>query len=141
MKKPVLASLLLATGLASCNHKGPDPSPPQLYGSTWDLSARTVATTDATGTTTTTTKAVPSGAYSIVYPGDGTYRLLTGGATATGKCEYDGKTITLYNTVGLGPAQTRVLTVAAITATQLVTVEKTQDSANAYLSTDTYTRL
>jgi hypothetical protein len=138
--KHFLPAALLFTALGGCNDKGPGPSPPELYGSTWDLSARTLAITDATGTTTTTT-AVPSGSFSIAYPGDGTYRLLTGGATATGKCEYDGKTITIYNTVGFGAAQTRVMTVSALTATQLVTVEKTQDSGSSYTSTDTYTRL
>ena len=100
---------------------------------------RTVVATPASGTPTTTTSNVVSGAFSIVYPGDGTYRLLTGGATATGKCDYDGKTITLYNTVGA--SQTRVMTIKSLTDTQLVTEEKTQDATTYYTSTDTYTRL
>lgn len=80
-----------------------------------------------------------SGAYSITYPGDGTYRLLTGGATAAGNCDYDGKTITLYNTAG--SSQARVLAVSTLTTTQLVTVEKTQDATNCYPTTSTFTRL
>ena len=140
MKHLSLISVLLLSGLlTNCNDKGPGPTPPQLYGSTWSLSSSTVVQTDQSGTTTTTTSTVPSGAYSIYYPGDGTYRLTTGSATATGGCVYDGKTITLTTTVG--SSQTRVMTVSSLTTTQLVTVEKAQAAGSAYTTTSTYTRL
>jgi hypothetical protein len=140
MKHLFLASSLLLSGLlTSCHDKGPGPMPPQLYGSTWDLSSSTIVLTDPTGTTTTNTSTVPSGTYSITYPGDGTYRLTTGGATATGGCVYDGSTITLSTTVGASP--NRVMTVSALTTAQLVTVEKTQAAGSSYTTTSTYTRL
>jgi hypothetical protein len=132
-------AFLLAGILAGCKNNNPAPIPPQLTGSIWSLSSRTVVATDPSGTPTTTTSSVASGAFSIRYPGDGTYHIMTGGATATGKCDYDGKTITLYNTVGANP--TRVMTIKSLTDTQLVTEERTQDPTTYYMSTDTYTRL
>jgi hypothetical protein len=140
MKHHFLATALgLISLLASCKNKEPAPVPPQLYGSTWSLTTRTVVAMPASGTPTTTTSSVVSGAFSIVYPGDGTYHLMTGGATATGKCDYDGKTITLYNIVGA--THTRVMTITSLTATELVTVEQGQDATTSYSTTDTYTRL
>jgi hypothetical protein len=140
MRYHLLAPALLLTSLlAGCKNGHPAPIPPQLTGSTWSLSSRTVVATGPSGTPTTTTSSVVSGAFSIRYPGDGTYHIMTGGATATGKCDYDGKTITLYNTVGAN--QTRVMTIKSLTETQLVTEEQTQDPTTYYTSTDTYTRL
>ncbi|NML65153.1 hypothetical protein HHL22_08040 [Hymenobacter sp. RP-2-7] len=139
MRKHLLALAFLTSLLAGCKRDNPAPLPPPLYGSTWSLTTRTVVATGPSGTPTTTTSSIASGAFSIVYPGDGTYRLMTGGATATGKCDYDGKTITIYNTVGA--SQTRVMTIKSLTDTQLVTEEKTQDATTYYTSTDTYTRL
>jgi hypothetical protein len=129
------AGLLL---LAGCTRNNPDPSPPQLYGSTWNLTQQTVIATDPGGITTTVTTTVPAGALSYQFPGNGTYKLITATATADGPCEYDGKTITLQNTVGSSP--TRVLKVSTLTTSQLVTVEDNQTSAGTYHTTSTFTR-
>ncbi len=135
--KYFLPTALLLMALASCHDKGPGPAPPQLYGSTWNLSSRTVTTTSATSPATTVTTAVAPGAYSIVFPGNGTCTVFTGGVTLVGDCIYNGSTIT-YGPLGVSAA--REVTVQALTATQLVTVEKTQDATTAYTSTDTFTR-
>ncbi|MGI4738219.1 MAG: hypothetical protein ACRYG7_23880 [Janthinobacterium lividum] len=132
--KYVLPTALLLMTLASCHDKGPSPSPPQLYGSTWNLSSRTVTTTNATSPATT---AVAPGAYSIVFPGNGTCKVFTGGVTLVGDCIYNGSTI-VYGPLGVSAA--REVTVKSLTATELVTMEKTQDATTAYTSTDTFTR-
>ena len=43
--------------------------------------------------------------------------------------------------MGTGAAQTRTLVISALTTTQLVTVEKTQDAINYHTAPYTYARL
>lgn len=135
--KYVLPTALLLMALASCHDKGPSPSPPQLYGSTWNLSSRTVTTTSATSPATTVTTAVVPGAYSIVFAGNGTCTVFTAGVTLVGDCIYNGRTI-VYGPLGVSAA--REVIVKSLTANELVTIEKTQDATTAYTSTDTFTR-
>lgn len=135
--KAYLLTAVLLTALTGCNDKGPGPQPPELYGSTWALSARTVATTSTTSAPTTVTMTVPLGTYSIVFPGNGTCRVATGGATLVGDCIYNGKTLA-FGTLGVSPA--REVTVASLSTNQLVTVEQAQTATTTTTTTETFTR-
>jgi len=77
------------------------------------------------------------GAYSIVFSGNGTCTVFTGGATLVGDCTYNGSTI-VYGPLGVSAA--REVAVKSLTTNQLVTVEKTRNATADYTSTDTFTR-
>jgi len=136
MKTTMLTTALLLA-LAGCNNKGPGPMPPELYGSTWALASRTVATTSLTSSPTTVTTTVAPGTYSVVFQGNGKCTVVAGSTTLVGDCLYDGKTIA-YGPLGASPA--REVTVNALSASQLITVEKAQDATATYTTTEAYTR-
>jgi hypothetical protein len=138
-----LLSALFAAGLASCSTHDPAPLPASLslplQGEAWNLVQQTQVTTNhQNGTSTTTTYSVMPGAYSIRFDEKGKYHVFTGGARQEDDYAYDGKTVTLQGSIGT--SSTGTFTVSSVTASQLVTVARGEDSTATYESTCTYTR-
>lgn len=139
MKKilPVLMAALV--GLAGCSKKdstAAQPAPAPLEG-TWTFQSESVLTTPRNGTAPSTAKGPNlAGSYTITFGTNGTLTSRMGSTVSNNPYTYSGNIITIPIT----STKTQTLTVAELTAARLVLVEQTDDTANRYTTTDTFTR-
>jgi hypothetical protein len=147
--KKILPLFFAAALLTSSCSKSDDAQPAATkrmetaLDTAWIFQSETTLTTPKNGAASiSSVQPISAGDYTLVfYYRMGTvYKTNSSGVSTMGDYTYSGNTLTISYTSNMAATRVQTMTVTELTHTKLVTVENTEDSANRYSTTTTYTR-